>query len=157
MRYLIKQKLFTLGGAFYIKDGVGNDVFWVKGKAFTFKDSVAFYDMAGNELAFTKHQMVSYPTTWEIYRAGQYFGLLKQDPFTLLKEVFNITVPGTNYVVERNYTGRQIIFRRDEVEVAVASKRWFSWASNYDVEIADNEDDLIILVGIIVILRANSS
>jgi uncharacterized protein YxjI len=35
MRYQLKQKIWTLGDTFAIKDGDGNDVFLVKGKVFS--------------------------------------------------------------------------------------------------------------------------
>ena len=36
MRYLMKQKFFSLGGTFYIKNEQAEDVFQVDGKAFSF-------------------------------------------------------------------------------------------------------------------------
>jgi uncharacterized protein YxjI len=38
MRYQLKQKIWTLGDTFAIKDGDGNDVFLVKGKVFSIGD-----------------------------------------------------------------------------------------------------------------------
>lgn len=159
MRYQIKPKVFAIGGAYHIRDDAGRDVFFVKGKAVSFANQFTFYDMRGNEVAFIKHQIVSYPTTYEIYKGGQYFGFVKQDPLTLLKRIFNVAVPGDNLVVECSYTGRELIVTRAETTVAVASKRLFSWVRAYDIEISENEDDLIILVSIMVVVTmlANSS
>ncbi|HEX6732558.1 MAG TPA: LURP-one-related family protein [Pyrinomonadaceae bacterium] len=159
MRYQIKPKVFAVGGAYHIRDDAGRDVFFVKGKAFSFANQFSFYDMGGNEVAFIKHQLVSYPTTYEIYKGGQYFGLVRQDPLTLLKRVFNVTVPGDSLTVECSYTGRELTVMKAESTVAVASRRLFSWVRTYNVEISENEDDLIILVSIMVVVTmlANSS
>jgi uncharacterized protein YxjI len=42
MRYLMRQKLFSLGEDFFIKDESGGDVFFVGGKAFSFSDQLSF-------------------------------------------------------------------------------------------------------------------
>jgi uncharacterized protein YxjI len=159
MRYQIKPKVFTVGGAYHIRDDASRDVFFVKGKAFSFSNQFTFYDMQGNEIAFIKHQLVSYPTTYEIYKGGKYFGFVRQDPLTLLKRVFNVSVPGNSLTVECSYTGRELTVMKAENTVAVASRRLFSWVRTFDVEISDNEDALIILVSIMVVVTmlANSS
>jgi uncharacterized protein YxjI len=48
MRYIMKQKLFSWGKDFYIKDETGRDVFFVDGEAFSFGDQLSFQDLAGN-------------------------------------------------------------------------------------------------------------
>jgi len=35
--------------------------------------------------------------------------------------------------------------------VATVSKKWFSWTDTYGVEIADGEDDVLLLASIVVI------
>ena len=47
MRYVLKQKLFSIGGAFSIKDDQGQDVFLVVGKVFSFGHQLSFKDASG--------------------------------------------------------------------------------------------------------------
>lgn len=42
MRYVMKQKLFSFGEDFYIRDADGKDVFFVDGKPFSFGDQLSF-------------------------------------------------------------------------------------------------------------------
>ncbi len=42
MRYVMKQKLFSWGDDFYIRDADGNDVFYVNGKAFSLGNQLSF-------------------------------------------------------------------------------------------------------------------
>ena len=42
-------------------------------------------------------------------------------------------------------------FGRGDQTVAVVSRRWFSWADTYGVEIAEGEDDVLILASAVVI------
>lgn len=48
MRFLVKQKIFSFGDNFVIKDDEGNDRFVVKGKVFALGDKLRIYDMALN-------------------------------------------------------------------------------------------------------------
>lgn len=152
MRYLLKQRLFSLGGAFYIKDEEGRDVFLVEGKVFSFGHQLSFRDMAGNELAYIRQKMLSWGPTYEIYRDGQLFAVVKKQLFTFFKHVFTIDVPGPDdLVAEGDFMDLEFTFSRTDRTVAVVSRQWFSWADTYGVEIVDDEDDLTILASTIVI------
>ena len=70
MIYLMKQKLFSWGDDFTIKDENGQDRFFVDGKAFSLGNQLSFQDMAGNELAFIHQKLLSWGPTYEISRAA---------------------------------------------------------------------------------------
>src|SRR6185295_8309319 len=59
MRYQMRQKLFSFGDDFVIKDETGRDVFFVDGRAFSIGRKLSFQDMAGNELAFIREKLLS--------------------------------------------------------------------------------------------------
>ena len=42
-------------------------------------------------------------------------------------------------------------FRRGDRVVATVSKRWFSWSDTYGIDIAEGEDDVLILASAVVI------
>src|SRR5690242_1880093 len=96
MRYLMKQRLFSLGDDFTIQDEAGNDAFFVDGKVFTFGNKLSFQDMKRNELAFIKQELLSLNPTYAIYRNGELAATVKKELFTLFKCRFFIDVPGPN-------------------------------------------------------------
>ena len=152
MRYLLKQRLFSLGGAFYIKDEQGQDVYQVEGKIFSFGHQLSFRDLNGNELAYIRQKVFSWGPTYEIYRDDQLFAVVKKELFTFFKHVFTIDVPGPDdLVAEGDFMDLEFTFTRSERTVAVVSRQWFSWADTYGVEIIKGEDDLTILASTIVI------
>lgn len=152
MRYILKQKLFSLGGAFYIKDDQERDVFRVEGKVFSFGHQLSFRDMSGNELAFIRQKVLSWGPTYEIYRDNQLFAIVKKELFTFFKHVFTIDVPGPNdLVAEGDFMDLEFTFTRNDRQVAVVSRQWFSWADTYGVDIVEGEDDITILASTIVI------
>lgn len=152
MRYILKQKFFSLGGAFYIKDDQERDVFLVEGKVFSFGHQFTFKDMAGNELAFIRQKVLSWGPTYEIYRDDQLFAIVKKKLFTFFKHIFTIDVPGPNdLVAEGDFMDLEFTFTRNERQVAVVSRQWFSWVDTYGVDIVEGEDDITILASTVVI------
>jgi uncharacterized protein YxjI len=159
MRYVMKQKIFSLGGTFHIKNEHGQDVFVVEGAPFSFGHQLTFSDTAGGELAFIKQKLLSWGPTYEIYRDGQLFAVVKKELFSFFKHVFTVDVPGPDdLVAEGDFWDLEFAFSRGGQTVAAVSRQWFSWADTYGVDIADGEDDVLILASTIVIdmVRADS-
>ena len=82
MRYVMKQKLFSWGDDFYIRDEEGRDVFLVDGKALSFGDQLSFRDLEGRELAFIRQKLMSWGRRSEIYRNGALVAVVKKELFT---------------------------------------------------------------------------
>lgn len=152
MRYLMKQKLFSFGDDFTIKDERGHDVFFVDGKAFTIGDKLSFQDLNGNELAFIRQKLLSWGPTYEITRGGQLAAIVKKQLFTLFRCKFTVDVPGPDDLeAQGNFLDLEYTFQRGNRTVAEVSKRWFAWSDTYGVDIRDGEDDVQILASTVVI------
>ncbi len=152
MRYIMKQKLFSWGDDFIIKDESGKDVFFVDGKAFSFGNQLSFQDLTGNELVFIKQRLLSWGPTYEIYRGDQLNAVIKKELFTFFKCRFIVDVPGPDDLeAEGDFLDHEYEFSRDGNPVATVSKEWFSWSDTYGVDIAEDEDDILILASTVVI------
>jgi uncharacterized protein YxjI len=152
MRYVMRQKLLSWGDDFTIKDASGNDVFFVDGKAFSIGSKLSFQDMQGNELAFIKQKLLNWGPTYEISRAGQVVAVVKKQLFALFHHRFTVDVPGPDDLEAKgSFTDHEYTFTRGERTVATVSKKWFSWADTYGVDIADGEDDILILASTVVV------
>jgi uncharacterized protein YxjI len=159
MRYLMKQKFFSLGGTFSVKDEAGRDVFVIEGRPFSFGHQLTFSDAAGNELAFIRQKLLSWGPTYEIHRGGQLFAVVKKQLFSFFRHAFTIDVPGPDdLLAEGDFWELEFTFSRGGATVARVSRRWFSWSDAYGVDIADGEDDVLILASAVVIdmVRADS-
>ncbi len=160
MRYLMKQKFFSLGGTFYIKNDQEQDVFQVQGAPFSFGHQLTFRDLSGNELAFIQQKVFSWGPTYELYRDGQLFAVIKKELFSFFKHVFTVDVPGPDdLIAEGDFWELEFTFKRQERVVATVSRQWFSWTDTYGVDIVEDEDDVLILASVVVIdmVRADSS
>jgi uncharacterized protein YxjI len=148
----MKQKLFAWGDDFYIRDEAGRELFFVDGKALSFGDQLTFRSLDGNELAFIRQKVLSWGATYEIYRAGVLAAVVKKELFTLFRCTFMVDVPGPDDLQARgNFTDHEYMFARRESTVATVSKQWFSWSDTYGVDIADAEDQILILAATVVI------
>jgi uncharacterized protein YxjI len=152
MRYAMKQKLFAWGGDFTIKDQDDREVYLVDGKAFSFGNQLAFLDTRGNQLAFIKQKLFAWGPTYEIYKGDQLCAVVKKELFTFFRCSFTVDVPGPDDLVARgDFFDMEYEFDRGGRVVAGVSKRWFTWADSYGVDIAEGQDDVLILASTIVI------
>lgn len=152
MRYLMRQKLFAIGDDFTIKDQAGNDVFLVDGKVFSLGDKLSFNDMNGNELAFIRQKLLSWGPNYEIYHGNTLVATVSKQLFTFFNCKFAIDVPGPDDLeAAGDFLDHNYRFNRGGNCVAEVSKKWFSMSDTYGVEIADGENDVLILASTVVI------
>jgi uncharacterized protein YxjI len=152
MRYVMKQKLFSWGDDFYIRDAEGREVFFVDGKAFSLGNKLSFQDLNRNELAFIAQKLLSWGPTYEIHRNGALAAVVKRELFSFLKHRFTVDVPGPDDLeAEGDFFDHEYTFTRNGRTVAAVSKQWFSWSDTYGVDIADGEDHVLILASTVVI------
>ena len=151
-RYQLKQKVFTLGDSYKICDENGEERASVRSQLFAVGKKLFLEDQQGNELAMIRQQVFSFGPTFEISVGGKQLAIVKKKLFSLFKCRFSVDVPGpddleaTGSFLEQEYS-----FSRGGYEVALVSKKWFSWSDSYGVEIQDGQDDILILASAIVI------
>jgi len=152
MRYLMKQKLLAWGDDFTIKSEDGRDAFFVDGRAFSIGEKLSFQDMQGNELAFIRQKLLAWGPTFELYRGGTLFALVKKKLLSLFHHRFTIDIPGPNDLEAKgDLFDLEYAFTRAGAHVATVSKRFFAFRDTYGIDIAPGEDDILILASAVVI------
>jgi uncharacterized protein YxjI len=152
MRYTMKERMFSFGDDYTIKDESGRDAYYVDGKVFTLREKLLFQDMAGRELAVIQKKILAIGPTYEIYRDGRVAAVVKKHLFTLFRAKFSVDVPGPDDLeAAGNFLDHEYTFSRGAREVATVSKRWFSIRDTYGIEIAPGEDDVLVLASAVVI------
>jgi uncharacterized protein YxjI len=150
-KYVMKQKVWTLGEKFVIKDETRNPVFYVKGKVFSVGDKLSFRDTGGKELAYISQKVFSFRPLYRIYRDNELIAKIKKK-ITLVKDRYIVDVPGPDdYKVAGNFWNYEYTFTRNNRKVAFVSKRFFTWGDTYGVFIKPGEDDILILAAAVVI------
>ncbi len=150
-KYIMKQKVWTLGEKFVIKDESRNPLFYVKGKVFSVGDRLSFRDTGGKELAYISQKVFSFRPQYRIYRDNKLIAKIKKK-ITLVKDRYTIDVSGSDdYKVSGNFWNYEYTFTRNNRKVAFVSKRFFTWGDTYGIFIKPGEDDILILAAAVVI------
>jgi len=152
MRYIMKQKVFSFAERFGIRSEAGEDIFFVNGEVFSLGHKLSFEDAGGNELLFIRQKLLSFGPTYEIFRGEEHVATVRKEPFTFFQCTFDIHVDGRGDLEALgNLTDHEYTVSRDGQPVAQISKAWFDWADTYGVDVADSEDQLLILASTVVI------
>ena len=155
MRYVLRQKLLSFGDDFHIRDADGREVFFVDGKAFSLRDHLSFQDLEGRELAAIKQRLFALGRTYEIYRNGEVAAVVRKELFTFFSHRFSVDVPGPDDLeAGGDFLDHEYTITRGDRTVATVSKRWFTFADSYGVDIVDGEDDILILATAVVVDQA---
>lgn len=155
MRYVLKQKLLAWGDDYTIRDEQGTDRYFVDGKALSLGAKLSFQDMSGNELAFIRQRLLKLNPTYEIHRDGALVAVVTRKLLSFLHHRFVIDVPGPNDLeAEGNLLDHEYEFRRGDSVVATVTKQWITLRDTYSIDIADGEDDVLILASAVVIDEA---
>ncbi|HEV7301102.1 MAG TPA: LURP-one-related family protein [Tepidisphaeraceae bacterium] len=159
MRYVMRQKLISLGDDFTIRDADGRDAYFVDGKALTLRDRLTFQDMDGRELLSIQRRLLAWGPTYEIHQGDQLKAVVKQKLFTLFNQRFSVDEIDRedDLTAKGNFTDHHYTFSRGGREVAWVSEKWFSLADTYGVEVGAGEDPVLILACAVVIDRCQEA
>ena len=67
MKLYIKQKVFSIGAKFSVKDEAGNDRYFVEGEILTLGRNLHIYDINNNEVAFVLQKIFNFINNFKFY------------------------------------------------------------------------------------------
>jgi uncharacterized protein YxjI len=148
----MKQKVFSFGDKFAIRNENDQEVYFVDGRVFSLGKQLSFEDASGNELLFIRQKLLSFGPTYEIFKGDQHAATIKKELFTFFQCTFDVHVDGEGDLeAQGNFSDHEYVVLRDGQPVAQISKQWFTWSDTYGVEIADTEDPAMLLACTVVI------
>lgn len=150
MRYVIRQRIFSIGDKFTIKDEAGEDIYVVQGQWLSIGKKLRIYDMGGNELCYIEQQVFRLMPEYFIFVGGQHVVTVKKK-FRMFRHDFDITGSAGQYQVTGDFLAHEFEIMKDGRSVARISKEFFSFADTYGVEIEDGQDQVTNLAVAIVI------
>lgn len=148
--YLIRERLLGLGDDFNITDESGRPVLRVDGKVLSLRDRLVIEDPAGNEVATVHRHLVALRRTYEITIGGEKAAEVRKNLITPFRDKFTIDIPGPNDLEMRgNLFDHEFTITRDGATVATVSKKWLTVRDTYAVDIAQGENDVLILASVL--------
>ena len=152
MRYMMRQRILSWGDDFSIKDADGQEVYYIDGKVFSFGNKLSIKDRSGAELVRINQKLLSLGPQYEIVSGGETVAVVKKHLFTPFRARFTVDVPGPDDLeATGDFLDHEYVFERSGRAVARVSKKWFSLADTYAVDIDEGQDDVLVLAAAVVI------
>ena len=150
MKYKIKQKFFSFGDDFTIKDENDEDRFIVTGKVFSIGSKLKVNDLTGNELVNIEQKVLRLLPEYNLYASEEHLATVKKE-FTFLKPRFTIMSTQGDYQISGNFIGYEFEILKEDKVVVTVSKKFLALADTYMVEINNQENQAFMLALVIVI------
>ena len=151
MNLYLKQRVFSWGDKFDVRDEYGNVRYYVYGDVFTWGKKLHICDTAGNELYYISQRLFTFLPKYELYRGGEngiYIGEVKKE-FTLF--LCEYTVDTLGWTVSGDFFDHEYSVTKGGQKIASVSKQWFTWGDTYEISIADARDELDVLAVILTV------
>ena len=151
-RYIMRQKMVSIGNDYWIENEQGEQVFKIDGKIGLHKTYI-FEDLRGKRLAKIHKVLVSVKETMEIEGpAGEKLAVVKKDIFTPLKEHFVVDIiDGSNLEIHGNILDHEYSIEDGSSKAAQVSKKLFHVRDSYTISIEPGQDDVFILAVVVCI------
>lgn len=148
MKLYIKQKVFSWGDKFTVKDEYGYDKYIVEGEIFTWGRKLHVYDMVGNEVAFIKQEVWSFLPRYYVFCGNQQVAeIVKEFTFFFPK----YTVEGLGWNIEGSFMAHDYVINRGSQTIVSISKEWMTWGDSYELDIRNPEDEIVALAVVLTI------
>jgi uncharacterized protein YxjI len=142
----MREKLFAIGDDYWIENDEGERVFKVNGKALRIRDTFIIEDPSGTELFKVQEKKLHVRDTMDIERDGKTVARVKKALITPFRDRFSVDVEdGEDMEAKGNIVDHEYKIERGGERVAEVSKRWFRIRDTYGIEIAQGQEDALLL------------
>src|ERR1700759_2005075 len=144
-RYLMREKLLSIGDDFWIENEQGERAYKVNGKAFRVRQTFVLENGAGAEQARIQERKLTIRDKIAIERGGDTAATVHK-ALVGIRDRFAIDVEhGADMKAHGNVLDHEYEIERDGDTVATVSKKWFRVRESYGVDVAPGEDAPLIL------------
>ena len=148
MKLYIKQKVFSIGAKFSVKDENGNDKYFVEGEILTRGRKLHIYDTYYNEVAFVRQKLLTFMPKFTVEVGGEEVAeIVKQ--LTLFKPKYY--VDGLGWDVDGDLFSHDYVINSGNEEIVSIKKAWMSWGDTYELDISDDTDEITALAVVLAI------
>ena len=144
-RFVMREKLLSIGDDFWIENDRGERAYKVNGKALRVRDTFVLEDASGGEVAKIQERKLSIRDKIAIERGGDTAATVRK-ALVGIRDRYAIDVArGDDMKAHGNVLDHEYEIERDGDTVATISKKWFRVRDSYGVDIAAGEDTALIL------------
>ena len=148
MKLYIKQKVFSFGDRFGVKNEYGEDVFFVEGDVFTFGKQLHVYDPSGSEVAYVEQKLFSFLPRYFLYKDGTLRAEIVKE-FSFFRPHY--TVEGLGWEIEGDFFDHDYVVTNDSRPIVTITKEWLTWGDTYVLDFEDGVDVVMALTVVLAI------
>ena len=151
-RYTLREKLVSIGDDSWIEDADGERVFKVNGKALRVRRTLIVETPSGDELFTIRERKLTIRDKMTIERRGDVIATVQKALISPLRERYKIELDGGGELTAHgNIVDHEYEIERDGRTIAEISKRWLRVRDTYGIEIAQGEDEALVLAAAVCI------
>ena len=152
-RYRMREKLVSIGDDFWIENEEGQRVFKVDGKALRVRKTLVFEDTQGQALCRIQERLLRVKESMEIEGPnGERLAMVKKALITPLRDRWVAKIgDGPDLNIQGNILNHEYTLEAEGRKVAEVSKKWFRVRDTYGVEIAPDQNDIVVLAVTVVV------
>ena len=154
MKLYIREKVFSWGDKFTVKDAYGNDKYIVQGEVFSFGKKLHVYDRNGREVAFIKQEVWSWLPKYYVFCNDRQVAEIKKE-FTLFFQKYSIA--GLGWEINGSFMAHDYEITQGGSTIVRISKEWMTWGDSSELDIVNPADELVALAVVLTIDCVNES
>lgn len=144
-RFVMREKLFSIGDDFWIEDDGGEHAYKVDGKALRARKTFILQDPSGQQVAHIQDRVMRVRGTMEIERDDETLATVHK-ALIGIRDRFEIDLEhGDDLNAKGNVLDHEYEIKRDGDVIATVSKKWVRLRETYGIEIAPGEDEALLL------------
>ena len=148
MKLYIKQKVFSWGDKFTVKDQMGNDRYYVEGEIFSWGKKLHVYDMNGREAAFIKQKVWSWMPKYEVYVGERLIAEIRKE-FSFFFPKY--AIDGLGWEIDGSFWEHNYEITKAGYTIVTIRKEWMTWGDSYELNISNPKDEIIALAVVLTI------
>ena len=148
MRLYIKQKVFSFGDKFTVKDEYGNDKYFVEGEVLSWGKKLHVFDTAGHEVAFIRQEVFTWMPRFHVYLGARQAATVRKE-FSFLTPRY--AVDGLDWEVTGSFWEHDYEITKNGLPIVTITKEWMTWGDSYELNIRNPADELIALAVVLTI------
>ncbi|ATP42263.1 hypothetical protein CSE16_20850 [Solibacillus sp. R5-41] len=144
----IKQKVFSLGGKFTVKDQQENDRYYVEGSFMQIPKTFSILNTTRDEVGLITKKIFSLLPKFFVEVNGREI-LTIQKELSFFKARYTIDAVGIE--INGNWWDMNFEVLQHGNVIGKVSKEWFTWGDSYKVDILNDEMETIIIAIVVAI------
>lgn len=148
MKLYIRERVFSWGDKFTVKDESGCDKYRVEGEVFTFGKKLHVYDMHGREVAYIAEKLFTWMPRYQVWVDGREIAEIRRE-FTFFRPKYRID--GLGWEINGSFWEHNYEIMQNERPIVSLQKEWMTWGDSYELDIRNPADEILALAVVITI------